>query len=277
MAAPTSISKHRAQPGRLRECEASASGPPSEPVASTVAPRLAPAPGDAFVPAPPAVFAGRKREVARVLRALGRVSMAVLYGVAGVGKSALGYACGAAWAGPVWHLQAEAGRPLPPLVRELFRRAALAPRAPDEGEDEGACGAALAAALDERGALLLLDDVDRLPPPAQDALLRALGERLRRGRVITTARTRVLAPGHYDRLELVVRGLDRASAKRLWQGLDALHGAKAGFESAYRVAKGCPASLRHAHAGHPPVDPYAELVASLDPDARLFAAALALA
>ncbi|HEU4410080.1 MAG TPA: AAA family ATPase [Polyangiaceae bacterium] len=228
------------------------------------------------MPAPPALFVGRDREISRTLRALRRLPMAVLYGVAGAGKSALAYACGAAWPGPVLYARAADDRPLASLVDELCD-ALCAPRPRRELDDES-LGAELASALDERGALLLLDDADRLTPPARGALLRALGERLRHGRVVVSSRVRLHAEGHYDRFELVVRGLDEASARRLWQGLDRLRGPRAGFETAYRLAKGCPAALRRAHAGDPlDVDPYAPAVGALEPDARFIAAALALA
>jgi replication-associated recombination protein RarA len=149
-------------------------------------PRDALGPKASFVPVPPTLFTGRRQAAARLLRALGRVPMAIVYGVAGVGKSALGYACAAAFPGPVCYLQAEAERTLPALVRDLFRRAAFDRVGPTEEDGGEACGAALADALEERGTLLVLDDVDRLPPSALDAFLRALGERLRRGRGATT-------------------------------------------------------------------------------------------
>jgi AAA ATPase-like protein len=233
-----------------------------------------------FVPAAPALFAGRAREIGRVTRALARLPMAVLYGVSGVGKSALAYACGAAWAGPAVYARAGAGRPLASLVGDLcmaLGEAAAGGPPFDAPDDDEACGAALADALDARGALLLLDDVDALPPASADALLRALGERLRRGRVIVTSGRRLGAPGQYDRLELLVRGLDEASARKLWRGLDRLRGPKNGFREAYRRSQGYPASLRRAHAGDLPAgDPHAPLVDSLDRDALLVAAALAL-
>jgi len=107
MAVSNLISNNRTQ-GRLRDCALAA-----------------PSPQATFVPVPPTLFTGRRQAVARVVRALGRVPMAIVYGVAGVGKSALSYACGAAWSGPICYLQAEADCPLPALVRDLFRRAAF--------------------------------------------------------------------------------------------------------------------------------------------------------
>ncbi len=237
--------------------------PPGEP----------PAPRSAFVPAPPALFVGRRREIDRVLRALERLPLAVLYGVPGSGKSALAYACGAAWSGPVVHAQIRQGGSLDSLVDEIGT--SLGRRRGERRGDE-AQGVALADALEERGALLLLDDVDLLPPPAREALLGALGERLRRGRVVVTSRSRLPSPQRYDRLELPVAGLDEPSARRLWRGLDRLRGPKAGFAEAYRRAKGCPSALRRAHAGElSDLDPYAPLVQALGPDARAIAFALA--
>jgi len=84
---------------------------------------------------------------------LERVSVALVCGVAGVGKSSLASAFAAGWPGPVAYCRTAAEPSLAVLCEDALRQL-------------GASGAvelaAVAAALDERGALWVLDDLHRL-------------------------------------------------------------------------------------------------------------------
>lgn len=227
--------------------------------------------------AAPSVFVGRTEEIDRLRRGLRDVPLAAIAGLAGVGKSALARAIGAAWDGPVTRHQVAPGQPLAELLDDLRRT--LAPEAQGTPELQTDLERLKDAAgrLDRDAALAIVDDVDRLGEVAPE-LLGALAALLRRGRVIVTSRTRFLdrADGP-ERVEVVLGGLDEASARTLWSRLDDLYGARPGFEAAWERTHGNPFFLRRAHAGDlEAADPVGTTVASLDPAERRLALALAL-
>src|SRR5439155_25116361 len=79
--------------------------------------------------------------------------------------------------------------------------------------------------MDATSALWLLDDLHRVGAAPRAALLRALGQSLRSGRLVATSRELLLIdPGGPDRLDLRLEGLDFPSTRSLWTQLDELYG-----------------------------------------------------
>lgn len=219
------------------------------------------------------MFVGRDREQAQLERGLARVPVAVVCGLAGVGKSSLAYAVAAAWAGPVVHARATAAGPSA-LLDELRR--ALGAVTELRTDDERA--AALARALDAAGALAVVDDLHVLPDADQAWLLGELGAHLARGRLLATSRERPASAQGYDRVEIHLGGLPARAARELWVALDELRGPTAGFQRAFDATGGNPFLLRRRHAGDPGgPDPLAAAVAQLAPDRARLLGAIAVA
>ncbi|MDB4967805.1 MAG: hypothetical protein JWN44_3494 [Myxococcales bacterium] len=232
--------------------------------------------GMARLPAPPALFLGRDAERRRLLAQLGRVPVACVSGVAGVGKTALAYAVAADWPAPAVYRRAQAGEPLASLLDDARR--ALAGGAVRERDSDDERLDELAHALDADGALLIVDDLHLVADADRDALLSALGAQLRRGRLLVTSRERLVSRRGADRVELRLEGLDEANARALWASLDNLYGTSAGFEVVWARSFGNPLTLRQAHAGDlGNEDPIADVVASLSAAELRMASLLALA
>ncbi|MBE7449873.1 MAG: ATP-binding protein [Kofleriaceae bacterium] len=219
------------------------------------------------------MFVGRDREQAQLERGLARVPVAVVCGLAGVGKSSLAYAVAAAWAGPVVHARATAAGPSA-LLDELRR--ALGAVTELRTDDERAT--ALARALDAAGALAVVDDLHVLRDAEQAWLLGELGAHLARGRLLATSRVRPASAQGYDRVEIHLGGLPARAARELWVALDELRGPTAGFQRAFDATGGNPFLLRRRHAGDPGgPDPLAAAVAQLAPDRARLLGAIAVA
>ena len=62
------------------------------------------------IPPPPAVFVGRDAELTRLALGVQRVSVALICGVAGVGKSSLASAFAATWPGPIAYCRVDRSR-----------------------------------------------------------------------------------------------------------------------------------------------------------------------
>ncbi len=227
----------------------------------------------ASTPRAPSLFVGRERELAQVERGLAQVPVAVICGLAGVGKSSLAYAVASAWTGPTAHVAARG--PSVGAVLDELRRALGA--APDLLGDD-ARAAALAAALDERGALAVIDDLHLLGADDQARLLAAVGARLERGRLVATSRERPASAQGYDRVEIHLGGLPERDARALWAALDELRGPAGGFARAFAASGGNPFHLRRNHAGDPSgPDPLVAAIAALPADAARLLAVIALA
>ena len=226
------------------------------------------------VPPPPAVFVGRDADLTRLAVGLKRVSVAVIYGVAGVGKSSLASAFAATWSGPIAYCRIGSNASLEIVYEDLLRQLldAAGGALPVEPVE------AAARELDERAALWIIDDLHRLAAEDQALLVRELGMRLRSGRVLVTSR-QLLAfePDGPDRLEVRLGGLDATSAQTLWTALDDLHGESPGFESLWSKARGNPLLLRQAHACRPIAEDHiTAAVRALGDAERRIATALAL-
>jgi len=222
------------------------------------------------------VFVGRKQEVQRLGALLRRVRAGVVYGLPGVGKSALVAAVAARFRGPLIHRRIVPGDSLDTVVddaRRQLREAPVAQALSDASRLED-----LARELESRRALCVLDDLHVLRPEERAALLEGLGGRLRHGALLCTSRESV--PRHAtspDRIELRLDGLSEAAARTLWRQLDLLYGAREGFAAAWERSRGVPFLLRRAHANDADVEePVRAALAALPPDERRLAAVLAL-
>ncbi|HEY4177195.1 MAG TPA: winged helix-turn-helix domain-containing protein [Kofleriaceae bacterium] len=201
----------------------------------------------------------------------------MIYGVAGVGKSALACRYAADWSGPVAYCRIGSAAGLQVACEDALRQLA----ASDVRDLDMARGfdalAAVANALDDRGGLWVIDDLHHLSGDERRELVRELAS-LRAGKVIATSRE--LLPFEADapdRLEVKLGGLDQTSAQSLWTALDDLHGASPGFDGTWSRARGNPLRLRQAHACRPDAEDHIVVaLRALSPTARRIATALAL-
>ena len=231
----------------------------------------------ARIPFPSATFIGRAQEIARLEEGLSRVPVALIYGGAGIGKSALAYAFAALTKGPVVYHKVASDEPLAAVLDDVRRQ--LPPEPAPELADDFSRLKDLSRRLESSAALWVLDDINYLAPEAQEALLVALGSSLRQGRLVATSRELLRRFGNApDWVELRLGGLDYENARVLWFSLDELYGPSAGFETAWQRSRGSPLILRRAHAGEvDEEDPLAAEARALTPDERVVAGALALA
>jgi DNA-binding winged helix-turn-helix (wHTH) protein/tetratricopeptide (TPR) repeat protein len=229
------------------------------------------------VPRLSALFVGRDAELARLREKLEQVPIAVIYGVAGIGKSTLACALAASWDGPVAYRKAGDEEPVATLLDDVRRQLAGGPVSEAATDDERLQD--LVERMDATRALWLLDDLHRVEAAPRAALLRALGQSLRSGRLVATSRELLLIdPGGPDRLDLRLEGLDFASARSLWTQLDELYGPTEWLTSVWARSAGNPFLVRRAHAGGLAGDnPIATSLRELSDDERYVAGALALA
>lgn len=258
---------------------------PAKPRADkSVPPPDAPAARPSLLPSTPAVFVGRERELARLEARLcapaGRVSVGVIDGVPGVGKSALAFAFAALHAErrpEAPHVLYASVRSLPveAFVDELRRLAS--PRPLQESLDVSERIRDLAARLDEARGVLVVDDLHELPAADRDRWVGLLAAHVRVSTVVATSRERCKPHGGGDYVEAHLGGLDEAAQAELWARLDDLYGPAQGLEAARARAAGNPFLLRRAHAGDLGVadDPARTAIADLGEDALRIARLLA--
>src|SRR5688572_18749219 len=103
------------------------------------------------IPAQPAMLVGRDTELAHLEGMLASVSTALVYGVAGVGKSSLLYALAGRFPGRVVYTRAQSGDSLGAMVDDIRRQLAKGPIA--EIDDDADRLLDLAKNLDAEGAL----------------------------------------------------------------------------------------------------------------------------
>lgn len=197
---------------------------------------------------PPPIFVGRARELDRLASGLALVAVAVITGVAGVGKSTLARAHASRWAGPVAVVTLRPGASIALISEDVHRQLGVA--RDDLAVDDDGCLAQLWALLDAHGALLVIDELHAWDAERRTHLVRSALAGLARGRLLAVSRELVaLGPGDPDRLELRLEGLDRAATACLWQSLSALYGPTRDAEAAWQCSRGNPLLLRRAHAG----------------------------
>jgi tetratricopeptide (TPR) repeat protein len=221
------------------------------------------------------VFVGRDREVARLKDGLSRISAGLVYGVAGVGKSALVHVVASEWGDRAVYsrVTSESAGVLVDDARRQLARGAV----PELMTDEERI-ADLVERLESEPAMWVVDDLHALDPKEASVLVCALSRSLREGRFIATSRHKLARrPGDPDRLELTLEGLDEGASRALWGALDELYGTSSGFDAARGQAAGNPFRLRHAHAGAlDDDDPIAATLDTLSEDETEIAGALAL-
>jgi DNA-binding response OmpR family regulator len=229
------------------------------------------------IPAQPALLVGRDTELAHLEGKLASVTTALVYGVAGVGKSALLYSLAGRFSGRVVYTRVQSGDSLATIVDDIRRQLAKGPI--PEIDDDADRLLDLAKLLDAAGALWAIDDFERIDDESREAIVRTMSAQLRSGRMVATSRVLVArSADDVDRIEVKLVGLDEAAARALWNGLDGLYGPSGGFERAWPESGGSPFYLRQAHAGGlGSSDPIARAVEALGSDERTIAGAMALA
>src|SRR5689334_11293180 len=141
------------------------------------------------IPAQPSLLVGRDTELASLEAKLTSVSTALVYGVAGVGKSALLYSIAGRFSGRVVYTRAQNGDSLATIVDDIRRQLAQGPIA--ETDDDADRLLELAQSLDAAGALWAIDDFERIDEAARDTIVRTMSAQLRRGRLVATSRVLV--------------------------------------------------------------------------------------
>ncbi len=205
--------------------------------------------------------------------------VALVYGVAGIGKTALAATIASQWTLPVIYSRF-GGIDLAIVLDDARRQLTRGPIS----EIDSVSGRLmdLAGRLDDQSALWFADDLHHLPVEQRRTLLEGLSRNLRSGRFMGTSRERVvLHPDDADRLEVALDSLDEPDARAIWSTLDELYGPVAEFGRANQRACGNPYALRRAHAGGAVVleseDPLAKTVAGLFADELTLAQALSCA
>ena len=213
---------------------------------------------------------GREQALADAVTALGEVSVVILSGVAGVGKTSIARELALTWSQPSFYLSAIH---LTPTCGESCSGRQQLPGA--AGCDPAL--AALLARLDRIAGLLVIDDFHLLSEGDRGRIVDTAARVLVDGRLVLATRERIAAPpDNVDQTELRLPGIDRASAELLWKRLDELNGTAHGFAAAWRWSQGNPLALRHAHAGAPAArHPLIRAIQTLDDDERCLLDALA--
>jgi len=200
-------------------------------------------------PQPVATFVGRRDELARIAELLDASVVTLIYGVAGIGKTELGYQviAEARRAGRFAGAAAVLWRVTPGSGLDAAA-AALVPRrrAGRHGRDL----AAIAAALDARETLVLIDDAHHAEPQALAALLHHLARHVTRSRVLVTSRVELAVAPDPPPAVVRVEALREPEVAELGRRVAALRGASAPDGSQlYRRSAGSPFRVLRALAG----------------------------
>lgn len=225
---------------------------------------------------PTAIVVGRDDELHRIRAAHVDVPVAMIYGVAGVGKSTLALEYAARWSGPTAYVRARAELTVAGLAAAVRRALSVVRHAVagDDGErlDE------LWALVDRAACLVVIDDLHILSAGVQQLIIERAARALRAGRVVVVSRTLIPGPPGVDHLQLRLEPLDRSASRLLWDRLGELYGRGRDFEWCWPRARGNPLLLRQAHAGALPAHhPLAPAVQGLRPEARRLAEIFAVA
>jgi len=231
------------------------------------------------LPRLPTMLAGRRSELDRLSEGLVSFPVALVYGVAGIGKTALAVATVKRGARAVVYTMA---RDVHLSVLLDQARRSFPGRSVVELDGVHARLLDLLARLDAHKAVWLLDDLHMLALDERKLLVETACERLERGRLLATSRERVPLGVHVgDHVEILLEPIPRQAAQRLWSAMDKLHGTVEGFEAAFALSRGNPLVLRSAHAGQAPpllgTDPLGSCLDALSEEEFQLAQALAVA
>lgn len=195
----------------------------------------------------PSRVLGRDGELARLESSLRQVPVALIYGIAGVGKSTLVAALADRWPGPVAWVAVRPDATISSLTAEAMRLLKV-PRY-DVLEDDEERVARLCELLDQHQGLVVLDDLHLLPELSRDLLVATAGSCLEHGRLIATSRELIpMTPTQVDRAHLHLEPLGRDAARQLCASLSELFGPR-DFEQIWEDSRGNPFLLRQAHIG----------------------------
>lgn len=190
---------------------------------------------------------GRDVELARLESSLRQVPVALIFGIAGVGKSTLVAAVADRWSGPVAWVAVRPDATISSLTAEAMRLLKV-PRY-DVLEDDEERVARLCELLDLHAGMVVLDDLHLLPAPSRDLLLATAGSGLEHGRLLATSRELIpMSPTQVDRAHLHLEPLGREAARQLCASLSELFGPR-DFEQIWEDSRGNPFLLRQAHIG----------------------------
>lgn len=190
---------------------------------------------------------GRDGELARLESSLRQVPVALVYGIAGVGKSTLVAALADRWRGPVAWVSVRSDATISSLTAEAMRLLKV-PRY-DVLEDDEERVARLCELLDQHQGLVVLDDLHLLPELSRDLLVATAGSCLEHGRLVATSRELIpMTPTQVDRAHLHLEPLGREAARQLCATLSELFGPR-DFEQIWEDSRGNPFLLRQAHIG----------------------------
>ena len=197
--------------------------------------------------APPALFHGREAELARLALLQHGMRVGLVFGPAGVGKSALCYRVACDWPQRVIYQRASSEGDLASLLDDL--REQLHGGTLDSVEDDEERLRDAVDRLDAQQVLWVLDDLHKLPAGQRSSLVRDLTGVMTKGRLLATSRDVVdVEPTLANWLEIELAGFEHDEAAELWRAFDTLYGEAQGFEDAYKTARGNPLELRIAHA-----------------------------
>ena len=185
-------------------------------------------------------------------------SLALVLGIAGIGKTALAARAASDWPGPVWYRKVygfDDARTFASALGDFLHRIER-PRLRSYLASGGFDGDGLAAILREdlAGVLVVADDVHASPEAA--GLLRLAADAGGTGKILATARERpdLLAGGRRDGpIEVVLGGLDPAASRALAARL--LPGDPERIERVVAAGRGHPIALHVLAAVDPPEGP----------------------
>jgi tetratricopeptide (TPR) repeat protein len=228
-------------------------------------------------PRPATIIVGRDDELGRMRAAHVDVPVAIIYGIAGVGKSTLALAYASRWTGPVAYVNVHAALTIAELADAIHQSLSVVRH--DVARDDGERLAEMWADIERCGCLAIIDDLHLLPPATQHAIVNTGAHALRRARLVAVSRELIpISSCKPDRLQLRLDALDCSSARILWERLIELYGPGHDFQTAWLRSRGNPLLLRQAHrATLPEQHPLEASVRGLRPDERRLANVFAVA
>ncbi|MCC6216505.1 MAG: AAA family ATPase [Polyangiaceae bacterium] len=231
-------------------------------------------------PRPVRCLAGRQAELERLLEHLGRDTLFLIYGIAGIGKSELVYQLvQEAQARPRWSeasallVEVRAGSSASRVLAEVLSM--LGARAPRRGratprEHLGEQLEHLARKLDASPYLLFIDDVHHLAPDEVGQALGYLARHVHRSRIVVASRREIpIARGAPPPIVTTLGPLDATAAAQMAAALaDRLQVARPTAEEVMRSSHGSPFQIHRMLARPRGKSTLEDAIAELSPPAR---------